>query len=213
MQLYCYTFDSGISLISIILWLWELAASPNSTAPSNKGVTTSSDNGVTALSDNGVTAPSNNGVIALSDDGVPARSDNGVTARSVNGVHASSRLLFLLVLAAIDSDDGGANSMVSGKDFFGLGGSGVAIYSMLVATGGGFLGFRFCLMKKDVNTVKPVLSDHIIQDIFLAFQTGGCLLLHESSAESCRSFLHYFHSATSNHLSIGISMYSEWMVT
>ena len=37
--------------------------------------------------------------------------------------------------------------------------------------------------------VKPVLSDHIKQDIFLAFQTGGCLLLHESSAESlCMSF-------------------------
>ena len=31
------------------------------------------------------------------------------------------------------------------------------------------------------NTVKPVLSD-IKQDIFLAFQTGGCLLLHKSSA-------------------------------
>ena len=34
------------------------------------------------------------------------------------------------------------------------------------------------------NTVRPVLSDHIKQDIFLAFQSGGCLLLHESSAES-----------------------------
>ena len=33
-------------------------------------------------------------------------------------------------------------------------------------------------------TFKPVLSDHIKQDIVLAFQTGGCLLLHESSAES-----------------------------
>ena len=33
-------------------------------------------------------------------------------------------------------------------------------------------------------TVKPMLSDHIKQYIFLAFQTGGCLLLHESSAES-----------------------------
>ena len=33
-------------------------------------------------------------------------------------------------------------------------------------------------------TVKPVLSDHIQQDIFLAFQTGAWLLLHESSAES-----------------------------
>ena len=31
---------------------------------------------------------------------------------------------------------------------------------------------------------KPVLSDHIKQDIFLAFQIGGCLLLNESSTES-----------------------------
>ena len=63
-------------------------------------------------------------------------------------------------------------------------------------------------------TVRPVLSDHIKQDIFLAFQTGGCLLLHESSAESSssRSFLCFFHSAISNHLSILISMSSEWMV-
>ena len=30
-----------------------------------------------------------------------------------------------------------------------------------------------------------MLSDHIKQDIFLAFQTGGCLLLHETSAEQC----------------------------
>ena len=29
-------------------------------------------------------------------------------------------------------------------------------------------------------TVKPVLSDHIKQDMFLAFLTGGCLLLHEN---------------------------------
>ena len=41
---------------------------------------------------------------------------------------------------------------------------------------------------KSLSTVKPVLSDHIKQDIFLAFQTGGCLLLHESSAESSRYF-------------------------
>ena len=32
------------------------------------------------------------------------------------------------------------------------------------------------------NTVKPVLSDHMKLDICLAFHTGGCLLLHESSA-------------------------------
>ena len=49
-------------------------------------------------------------------------------------------------------------------------------------------------------TVKPVLSNHTKRDIFLAFQTGYCLLLHESIAESsCMSFLHYFHSAISNH--------------
>ena len=60
-----------------------------------------------------------------------------------------------------------------------------------------------------VQYVKPVLSDHMKQDIFLAFKTGGCLLLHESSAESsCMSF----HSAISNHLSIAISMSREWMV-
>ena len=33
-------------------------------------------------------------------------------------------------------------------------------------------------------TVKPALSDHIKQDRFWAFQTDGCLLLHERSAES-----------------------------
>ena len=60
-------------------------------------------------------------------------------------------------------------------------------------------------------TVKPVLRHHIKQDIFLAFQTGGCLLLHEGSAES-RSFLRYFHLAISNHLSIVISMSPELMV-
>ena len=38
----------------------------------------------------------------------------------------------------------------------------------------------------EVCTVKPVLSDHLkqLQYIVLPFQTGGCLLLHESSAES-----------------------------
>ena len=48
-------------------------------------------------------------------------------------------------------------------------------------------------------TIKPVSSNHIQQNKFWAFQTGGCLLLYESSAESsCRSFLHYFHTAKSN---------------
>ena len=31
------------------------------------------------------------------------------------------------------------------------------------------------------STVKHLLSKQIQQDIFWAFQTGGCLLLHESS--------------------------------
>ena len=54
-----------------------------------------------------------------------------------------------------------------------------------------------------------MLSNHIKQDIFFAFQTGDCLLLHESSAES-RSFLRYFHSTLSNHLSVAISVSPEW---
>ena len=63
-----------------------------------------------------------------------------------------------------------------------------------------------------------MLSDHIKQDIFLAFQTGGCLLLDESIAESSCILLHessvesYFHSAIGNHLSIAISMSPEWVV-
>ena len=32
-------------------------------------------------------------------------------------------------------------------------------------------------------TVKPVLSEHIKEEIVLAFQTGGCLLLHDSSLQ------------------------------
>ena len=32
-----------------------------------------------------------------------------------------------------------------------------------------------------LHTVKPVSSDHIKQEIVLAIQTGGCLLLYESS--------------------------------
>ena len=57
-----------------------------------------------------------------------------------------------------------------------------------------------------------MISDHIQQDIFLAFQAGDCLLLNDSADSSCISFLHYFHSAISNHLSIEISMSPEWMV-
>ena len=56
------------------------------------------------------------------------------------------------------------------------------------------------------STVKPVLSDNIKQNnTYLAVQTGGCLLLHKSSEESM-NFLHYFHTAISNHLSNAISM-------
>ena len=47
-----------------------------------------------------------------------------------------------------------------------------------------------------MSTVKPMLSDYIKQDIFLAFQTGGCLLLYESITESsCTRFLYYFYAA------------------
>ena len=70
--------------------------------------------------------------------------------------------------------------------------------------------FHCSVCSKDTATVKPVLSYIIQQDIFLAFQTPGRLLLHESSAES--SCMHYFNSAISNHLSIAISMARKWMV-
>ena len=76
-----------------------------------------------------------------------------------------------------------------------------------------FFKFKLDGNKTNPPTVKPVLSDHLQQEIFWAFQTGGGLLLHESCAESsCMSFLHYFHSAISNHLSIVIFMFPEWMV-
>ena len=62
-------------------------------------------------------------------------------------------------------------------------------------------------------TVKPVLSDHIKQDIFLAFQ-GGCF-----DNNCCMKVVQkalpymYLHAAIfSNHLSIAISMSPEWMV-
>ena len=78
---------------------------------------------------------------------------------------------------------------------------------------GGCLGkpYKICY------TVKP-LSYHKTRHIFGFFQTGGCSLLNESSTESScwligvLSFLCYFHSAISNHLSIAISMSPEWMV-
>ena len=62
----------------------------------------------------------------------------------------------------------------------------------------------YCCAYTCLNTVKPVLSDHIKQDIVLAFRTSGCLLLHESSAFSNKQPV--------NHLSIAISMSPEWMV-
>ena len=67
-----------------------------------------------------------------------------------------------------------------------------------------------CTLQRHI-TVKPVLSDHIKQDMFLAFQAGGRLLLNDRSAESScrRSFLRYFHSAISNHLSTAVSMSPE----
>ena len=64
----------------------------------------------------------------------------------------------------------------------------------------------------DSHTVKPVLSNHMKQDLFLTFQADGCLLLDESSAESS-CFLLYFQSAINNHMSVAISMSPEWMVT
>ena len=78
------------------------------------------------------------------------------------------------------------------------------------------ISFSFSFLNKThqftvPTTVKPVLSDHIKQDICLVFQTG-LFLLHESSAESM-NFLHYFHAALSHHLSIAISMSPKWMVT
>ena len=44
----------------------------------------------------------------------------------------------------------------------------------------------FDTLRLNFHTVKPVLSDHIKQYIrvYLAFQTGGCLLLHGSTVES-----------------------------
>ena len=52
------------------------------------------------------------------------------------------------------------------------------------------------------TTVIPVLSDHIKQDIFWLFR---------QVVAYC--FLHFFHSARSNHLSIVISMSHKLMVT
>ena len=73
---------------------------------------------------------------------------------------------------------------------------------------------RWLLIASFSNKQPPVNSDfqftcmngHLNRfNIFLAFQTGGCLLLHEL-------FLHYIHLAISNHLSRAISRSPEWMV-
>ena len=73
----------------------------------------------------------------------------------------------------------------------------------------------YCLHEEslsDLEYSQTCVSDHIKHGYFWLF-TGGCLLLHERSAESsCMSFLHYFHSAISNHLSITISMLPELVV-
>ena len=58
-------------------------------------------------------------------------------------------------------------------------------------------------------TVKPVFINHIKQDI--------CLLFRQVVAYCCmkvvqKALLRYFRSAMSNHLSIVISMSTEWMV-
>ena len=45
------------------------------------------------------------------------------------------------------------------------------------------------ILTANTAAVKPVLSDHIKQDTFLAFQTGGCSLLHESSAQELSALL------------------------
>ena len=52
-----------------------------------------------------------------------------------------------------------------------------------------------------------MLSNHIKPDIFLAFQTGGCLLLHESSAKAPAGFSALL--SFSNLLSIAIIMSPE----
>ena len=43
-------------------------------------------------------------------------------------------------------------------------------------------------INRNFITVKPVLSDHINQVMFLAFYAGGCLLGYESSA-FCTTFI------------------------
>ena len=72
---------------------------------------------------------------------------------------------------------------------------------------GGFLTYSQNCVKRSYTTI------HTCIRICLAFQTGGCLWVHDSSAESCTTFmLHYFHSAISNRLSVVISMLPEWIV-
>ena len=64
----------------------------------------------------------------------------------------------------------------------------------------------FCMESSQYrSTAKPVLSDHLFSWQRKSLLAGGCFLLNISSAESsCMSFLHYFHTAISNHLSVKV---------
>ena len=55
----------------------------------------------------------------------------------------------------------------------------ISLCSLLIALNCLQLCFIFVTL---YCTVEPVLTDQIKQDIYFAFQTGGCLLLNESSA-------------------------------
>ena len=68
------------------------------------------------------------------------------------------------------------------------------------------------ILKITKITVRPVLSDHIKQDIFWLFRqvVAYCCMI---VVQKAHAFLHYFHSAISSHLSIAISISPELMVT
>ena len=63
-------------------------------------------------------------------------------------------------------------------------------------------------MSVSVQANCPALSDHIKQDMFLAFQTSGCLLLYKNSM----SFRHYFDTAIEKTPVYNDSMSLELMV-
>ena len=67
-----------------------------------------------------------------------------------------------------------------------------------------------CFTKITTDTVNPVLSDQQ-HDIFWLFRqvVAYCCM---KVVQIAHAFLHYFHPAISNHLSIAISMSPEWMV-